>query len=246
MSSPGTAPDLERTRRRFARRQWARRWRAWKWVVASLLLVAVLAGGGWLVWFSSVLAVQGVAVEGTGYLTDDEVREAAEVPAGEPLARVDLVAVTARVAALAPVESVEVTRSWPHQLLIEVTERTPVAVVDVGGSIRGMDAEGVLFLEYPTPPRDLPVLRTFAGADAGARQEAAGVVTALPGDLARQVDHLEVETIDRITLVLRDGRVVVWGSAQDSAEKARVLVALLAHQARQYDVSVPSHPTTRG
>ena len=44
--------------------------------------------------------------------------------------------------------------------------------------------------------------------------------------------------------MLRDGRQVVWGSAEDSAAKAEVLVALLKEPAKRYDVSVPGQPTT--
>ena len=69
-------------------------------------------------------------------------------------------------------------------------------------------------------------------------------MSALPPALSRRVEHLEVETVDQITLVLRDGRQVVWGSAEDSEAKAEVLVALLKEPARRYDVSVPGQPTT--
>jgi cell division protein FtsQ len=61
---PDADPAVLRSRRRFARRQWARRWLAWKPVVAVLLLVALFVGGIWLVFFSSYLAVQGVQVTG--------------------------------------------------------------------------------------------------------------------------------------------------------------------------------------
>jgi cell division protein FtsQ len=68
----------------------------------------------------------------------------------------------------------------------------------------------------------------------------------LPSDLAARVDHVEVQTIDQITLVLRDGRQVLWGSAEQSELKARVLPELLAAQRAQvYDVSVPESPITR-
>jgi cell division protein FtsQ len=46
--------------------------------------------------------------------------------------------------------------------------------------------------------------------------------------------------------VLRDGRQVLWGSAEQSELKARVLPELLAAQRAQvYDVSVPESPITR-
>jgi cell division protein FtsQ len=54
-----------------------------------------------------------------------------------------------------------------------------------------------------------------------------------------------VATVDQISLVLKDGRKVVWGSADQSDTKADVLATLLAGvQAQVYDVSVPSKPTT--
>ncbi len=42
-----------------------------------------------------------------------------------------------------------------------------------------------------------------------------------------RVDYVSVATIDQIELVLRDGRTVTWGSAEDSEQKAAVLVRLL-------------------
>jgi cell division protein FtsQ len=77
-----------------------------------------------------------------------------------------------------------------------------------------------------------------------ALREAATVVSALPKELAAMVDHVEVLTVDQITLVLKDQRIVVWGSADDSALKAEVLLKLLRQPGKVYDVSVPGQPTT--
>ena len=77
-----------------------------------------------------------------------------------------------------------------------------------------------------------------------ALREAAQVVSALPGDLAARVDFVSVATIDQIELTLRDGRTVMWGSAEDSEQKAAVLARLLKQPAKHYDVSVPGNATT--
>src|SRR5689334_7628101 len=79
-----------RTRKRFARRQWARRWLAWRPLLALVLVVALLVGTLWLVFLSSVLAVDTVEVDGTRDLDPATVQAAAGAIAGEPLARVDL------------------------------------------------------------------------------------------------------------------------------------------------------------
>ena len=64
----------------------------WRWqpVVAVVLVLVLVVGGIWLVFFSSYLSVQGVQVAGIHQLSASEVRAAAAVPDGEPLARVDL------------------------------------------------------------------------------------------------------------------------------------------------------------
>ncbi|MFA6574290.1 MAG: FtsQ-type POTRA domain-containing protein [Nocardioides sp.] len=233
------------TRRRFARRQWARRWLAWKYVVALLLLLVLVGGGTYAVYFSDALATEGVEVTGERTLTDDQVRDIARVQLGDPLARVDLEAVRRRVESLPVVKSAEVSRQWPHEVLIEVEERTAVAVVEIAGSLRGLDAEGIVFGTYREAPAGLPRVRTKATTSGDALREAALVVAALPSELAARVDHIEVETVDQISLELKDGRVVRWGSSAQSEEKAVVLEALLPQEAQVYDVSVPGNPTTR-
>jgi cell division protein FtsQ len=214
--------------------------------VALVLVVALVAAGVWAVYFSSLLAVQGVEVTGATTAGTARIRAAAAVPAGEPLAGLDLDQIRARVEALAVVRSADVTRKWPDQVLIRVQEREVVAVVEIGDRLRGMDADGVVFRDYRQAPPGLPHVRTTAETRSDALQEAARVISALPADLAQQVDHVEVETVDQISLVLRDGRKVVWGSAEESDQKAEVIGALLdAEKAQEYDVSVPGQPTTR-
>lgn len=239
---------VARDRRRFARRQWARRWLAWRLVAAVVVVVLLVGGGVYAVFFSSWLEVEDVAIRGADTLeglTTDDVREAAEVPTGEPLARVDLDAIERKVGSLAAVRSVEVSRQWPHEVLIEVEGRVAVAVVQVGEELRGLDADGVMFGSLRRPPADLPMVESVAGATGDALQEAATVAGSLDKGLLADVDHLEVESVDRISLVLRDDRVVQWGSAEQSEEKARVLETLLSIRASTYDVSVPGSPTTR-
>lgn len=236
----------QRSRRRFARRQWARRWLTLRYVVVLAVLAALVLAGVWAVWFSSWLAVRGVEVRGAAQLSPSEVRSAAAVPAGEPLAGVDLDQVRSRVEALAGVRSADVTRQWPDTVRVRVDERVAVAVVEIGGRTRGMDAAGVVFRDYVSTPPALPRVRTSTSTRSDALVEAAEVISALPPDLAPRVDHVEVETVDQISLVLRDGRTVAWGSSDDSATKAKVLAVLLQKPARKYDVSAPGQPTTSG
>ncbi|WP_121252575.1 cell division protein FtsQ/DivIB [Nocardioides ferulae] len=236
--------ESERTRRRFARRQWTRRWLTWKPVVAGVALLGVVGAAVWAVFFSAWLSVAGVEVRGTDLLSREEVRAAAAVPTGDPVATVDLAGVEARVEALAPVRSAEVSRQWPDQVLVVVEERVAVAVVELGGRLRGMDADGVVFRDYADPPEGLPRVLTRSGTTSAALSEGASVIAALPAEIAELVEHVEIETVDAIALALTDGRTVRWGSAEESEQKAEVLAHLLSKPGPIYDVSVPGQPTT--
>ncbi|MCY4727478.1 FtsQ-type POTRA domain-containing protein [Nocardioides sp. STR2] len=240
------AAATRRTRRRFARRQWARRWLSLRYVLALLLVLALLGTSVYLVFFSATLQVKRVEVVGNSLLSDGRIREVADVPVGEQLALVDLDRADARVGSLAEVQSVDVTRTWPDAVRIAVVERTAVAVVELAGRLRGLDPDGVVFRDYKTVPKGMPRVRPGAGAGTDALREAATVVSALPDDLVTRVDHVEVATVDQITLVMRDQRQVLWGSAEESELKAQVVDKLLAAQkAPFYDVSVPGNPTYR-
>lgn len=253
----------ERSRRRFARRQWARRWVTWRYVAVVLVLALLVGGAVYAVYYSPAFEVREVEVAGAQAISDDEVSCVADVPMGGSLATVDLRSVERRVEALAAVRSAEVTRRWPHTVLVELEERRPVAVVrrrvdgtaadDAGcvrlqeGEFRALDVEGVAFGSYKRAPDDLPRIESTDGSsitDPDALAEAVAVAAALTDDIASRVDHLEIETIDQIVLVLGDGRQVRWGSADASAEKAEVLLVLLQRDAEVYDVSVPGQPTT--
>ncbi|MBZ5733350.1 FtsQ-type POTRA domain-containing protein [Nocardioides sp. TRM66260-LWL] len=235
-----------RARRAFARRQWARRALTLRRVLALVVAVVLLGGGAYAVWLSPWLTARSVDVEGAGQLSAADVAQAARVPVGEPLARVDLGRIRMRVQALAGVASADVTRSWPHTVRITITERQVVAVVRIGGLLRGLDDSGSVFRSFSSPPKDLPLIESTTGTSAAALAEAAKVVTSLAPDLRARVDHVSVRTVDRISLDLRDGRTVVWGSSAGSQQKAEVLALLLRQKAQRYDVSVPSRPSTRG
>jgi cell division protein FtsQ len=238
-------PATARSRRRFARRQWRRRWLAWRYVVVLVLLLALVGTGGYAVWFSSWLAVEKVDVSGAQTIAVDEVRARALIEDGTPLARVDVPRVEARVRSLAIVKEVRVSRQWPDTMLIEIVERVAIAVVEIGGRLRGMDADGVVFRDYNRAPPGLPRVQTDIGTSAEALGEAAQVISALPDSLTLVVAYVQVATVDEISLFLKDGRQVVWGSAADSETKAQVAIDLLQTvDAETYDVSVPTQPTT--
>jgi cell division protein FtsQ len=214
-------------------------------VLAVVLVVALLAGAVWLVFFSSYVTVQSAQVTGNSSISSARIARAADVPTGTPLARVNLDAIRKRVEAIPAVRRAEISRSWPHRVHVAVTERIPLAVVNRGNGLQALDEDGVTFGRYAKRPPGLPLVRTQPDTPAEAMAEGGKVIASLPSTIAGRVDTVEVDSIDQISLVLRNGRRVVWGSAEDSAQKAEVLAVLLRRPSQTIDVTVPGRPTTR-
>lgn len=237
--------EEEISQRRFTRRQWARRWIELRMLGIALLVVVLVAVGVWLVYFSSVFAIKGVDIEGNSFLADEQVQRAAAVPTGKPLARADIDGVRDRIEDLPAVKSADVSREWPDRLLVRVEERVAIAVVERGGTWRGIDEEGFAFRSYQALPGRLPLIKVDDDTVDEAVAEGALVVASLPHTVARKVEHVELHTVDQISLRLRDGRTIVWGSAENSQDKATVIAHLLKQKGQVYDVSVPGQPTLR-
>ena len=198
-------------------------------------------------WFSSWLAVETIDVSGAQTVEAADIRARSGIDVGEPLVRVDLAAAERRIGALAVVaRSSTSPGSGRNGVLISIEERVAIAVVEIGGRLRGMDADGVVFRDYKKAPPGLPRVRDLDRHDRRRRcEEAAKVISALPDgpdpDRRPRPGHH-----GRRDLAGAQGRPqVVWGSADESETKAEVLETLLATvQAQVYDVSVPSKPTT--
>jgi cell division protein FtsQ len=228
------------SRQRFARRQRTRRLVALRPALVVGGVIVLGLGAGWTLLYSHWLALQTVDVEGVHQLSSAQIERAASLPAGTPLARLDLDAATDRIEQIPGVGSAAVSRSWPHSVVITVTERTPVAVVEDDGAVRAVDATGAEF-KLKGGPRGLPKLAVDPGS--GTLDDAAEVVASLPADIAERVTEVRADSMDSITLALGSGDEVLWGSADDSSRKAQVLAVLLRRHATRYDVSVPDQPT---
>ncbi len=215
------------------------------WALAVLVpLVAVVA---WIGWFSPWFALDTVQVritstsEAAGPLTTEEVQALVGVPEGTPLLRISPSEVESRVATLPQVAAVTVTRAWPSTLVVDVERRSPVAAVPAAnGGYDIVDATGAVVRRSPTAVGGVPVVR----AEGAGLEAAIAVVRDMPDWLREKVEGIEASTRNDVTLLLRNGSIVTWGSGEDNAFKAEVLRVLLKVKALRYDVSAPGTPAT--
>lgn len=211
-------------------------------VTATVVLLGLL---GWLALGTAVLGVSAVEVTGTQRLDPAQVRSAAAIRPGTPLARLDPGAVAARLDRLPEVRRVVVSRQWPRTVTIAVTERQPVAVQARGPAYVLVDRTGVAFASVPRRPAGLPLVSAPVDAGPAAVRAALAVLGQLPASALGQVRQVRAASPEQVEVLLTHGRTVRWGSAERGARKAAVLAVLMSRRATVYDVSAPDAPVTR-
>ena len=214
--------------------------------VVLLVAVLLLGIGTYVAYFSPLLVVREVAVAGQRSVKADEVVAAAAVPMGTPLARQDVQGIAQRATRIPAVQAASVTRQWPSTLLVTVTERQAVFAVRQGGDFLMVDGSGVAFDRVASAPRGSVQVEADP-ADRALLVDVGTVAAALPTELVREVRLLSAAGRERISLRLRSGLTVNWGSAADSPLKAQIVTALLEQDKPRatIDVSSPNNPAVR-
>ena len=219
--------------------------RGLKLALVTILAVVVVVGLGLVLYFTPLMSVRDIEVTGLMGVTREEVLDVAQVQVGTPLLQVDTGSIAERVAAIRRVAGTRVQRQYPSALRIAVVERVAVVYKDFPDGPHLFDKDGVDFATAP-PPAMLPVFDVdHPGPTDPASRAALQVMTALAPEVAGQVSQVAAPSVASITLTLTDGRVVIWGNTDRTAEKAQKLAALLTQPGHTYDVSSPDLPTVR-
>jgi cell division protein FtsQ len=153
------------------------------WGGVIIFILVPLGAGGYLLGAYlltsprfQVAAPADVVVEGNHYVSKEEVLTALGVHGGNSdggsnIFRKSLAEREEQVESIPWVQTATVVRSYPHHLVVYVTERKPVAFVDVGSRILMVDQQGVV-LDPPEKGRfNFPVIKglDFRGSPADRR-----------------------------------------------------------------------------
>lgn len=218
-----------------------------RWVLALMLLVALAGLGYWLL-HSPLLAVERIVVDGD---VDREVVLAraadAGLEVGDPIAFVHRGAVAEAVAADPRVAEARVDVRYPGEVTILVVGQRPVAWVDTGEGWLWVTAGGDVVAAAPEPGPGPVVAGAGGGAGPGDTLSDAGVLAGL-----EFAASLPPELAPAVTIDARDGvlaaRVgdhqVALGAPFRMADKAAAVGALVAalDVPSSIDVTTPDRP----
>ncbi|MFV0463195.1 MAG: cell division protein FtsQ/DivIB [Nostocoides sp.] len=243
MTPTATATARQRFEHRLAgpRRTHHRR------ALAALLTVTLVLTAVWLVYFSPVLTVHRVEVSGLTGTSRAAVVQIARAQIGTPMATVDVGAIVTAVKARSEIAEVAVHRSWPSTLTIRAVVRSPVLVLkSPNGTMRVVDAEGVVFANVSKAPVGVPVvgIPSSGTVSPDAVRAVLGIIRVLPDAMRPRMGKLTVSSADRVTFSI-GATSIIWGTAGQEELKLRIVQALLPTKPGVIDVSAPDTPITR-
>ena len=220
-----------------------------RWGPFAVGLVALIAVVGW-VSHSTIFDLRELRVRGNHHLSHSEVASLAGLSDHTNLVWTSPRAIERRLEADPWVASATVSRTLPSSLVIEVRERTPVAIA--GANL--VAADGTVLGPAPKDAR-LPTLSGSLGAVSHGRLGGSlpqlAVVRVVPPQLLQRVDRVQLEAGGLLAVLLRGDVRVVFGGPDDAAAKWDALASVLTW-ARTHgvtpasiDVRAPSSPALR-
>lgn len=226
-------------------------------VVAAVLLVIF---GSIFVYRSDLFHVNNVQINGVSHLTSQEITEIAAVPADSTLLRLDAAGIKQRLEDNAWVQSATIHRSLPDTIVIDVTERTPGAVVRINDKQTWVISTDSSWLSAATEDdwnndmRIIDVSNSIAQPVSGSECTDGGIKNALAildgisDDLKSQIQSISAESSIKTSLNLKNGITVAFGDSSNIQLKEAAINELLSQYAGKIsyiNVRVPASPTYR-
>lgn len=210
-------------------------------IFTIVLLSAIISTLLYIGWYSNLLIVKNIEVRGTQEIPVELVTETSQVSLNTQLLRVPTASVVERLKIIPQVGNVEVRRGWPYTLVIDITERIPVALTDLAEGRFLVDQSGFPYLPAPSGA-NFPLI---SGPDDLSRNSSILVWQSFPDWLKPEIASTNADNPNSVWLAMTNGRKVLWGNTDNSTEKSAVLRVLRRMAASTYDVSTPEVPVVK-
>ncbi|HBQ28824.1 MAG TPA: cell division protein FtsQ [Desulfotomaculum sp.] len=224
----------------------------------SIFFIFLVILAAYIFWRSSLFEVKEILVQGNHSFTAAEIVALSRLNEGTNIFKVNLSQAGERIMALPLVKEVHLTRKFPSQIIIEIKERCPVALVPVKGGFAEVDPEGVYLRPGKISASGLPVItltketipdgRSISGTgfqpvvdskpaqaikpgqvfDFPGLKIALKVITALPHDLTTSLSEVYVDKQGQIFLYHLSGVECRLGRATNIARKGIILNQLFS------------------
>ena len=245
-AAPVAIDPRMRSRRIAVQRDHGRR-RLKRLTIALGAIAALL--GAMVATQTPLLDVDRVRVEGAGYTDSTDVRRAAGIDHGDSMVGVDTARAVARIEELPWIEQATVARRWPGTIDIEVTEREPLALVQVAeGQVALVDQDGRVLELGAAAPAGLPEVSGVGGRITEGEQLPRGARDAMVAlrALSERLPGVVASVSSDLDAALASGGEIRFGSIEELDGKIVAIETVLADVdlacLELLDVRVPGSP----
>jgi|HubBroStandDraft_6_1064221.scaffolds.fasta_scaffold08393_2 cell division protein FtsQ len=138
---------VEIRKRKFSKKSWPLYRRILAGGIAAVCLGFALYEGATYLLYSPGVSLQSadqIEIRGNRFVTPDAITEKFSADMGRSVVRVPLTERRESIESLPWVEQAHVQRVMPNRILVEISERTPVAFLRTGSDLSMVDAQGVI------------------------------------------------------------------------------------------------------
>lgn len=119
-----------------------------KRMFSGVLVVLVILIAGFLFLNSSFFTVTAIVAQGNKYMSSEEIYTVANIPEHSNIFRLNLSDVKERLARDLRIAQVSVSRQFPNTIIINMTERKPLAYVASSYGFVELDKQGIVLAAY--------------------------------------------------------------------------------------------------
>lgn len=248
---------------RVADRQARRATRVWrKRLILLLLFLGLLVGlwqGGMYLLGKTFFAINEVHIQGTAYLSQDEVKQCLDGVNLDTFFSVDTDTVKEKLAQQPYVKDVVLQKVYPNRLVIQIEERLPVAYFLQGRQLLALSEDGALLpVDSRLGASAMPILSAkpkWEGTPSMATDEATTSMTRILGILKTELPNLyaEIDYADanNMTFSLSDGAKVILDKDTEFEDLARlvslrILLAQDNQKASSFDLRYEDQVVVKG
>lgn len=209
-------------------------------VFQGLFFVTLVSLAVYVLLQSAVFEVRNIEIIGRNEVPQEELLKLSGVVLGSNIFKVDLSSGEEKIRMLPLISDVQITRKFPATVVIDVTERVPVALLPLEKGFTLIDIEGVYLRQGSISEDHYPVITGF---DFGKSRITPGqavtddiVITALqviqqlPSELIIQLSEIHIDDRNRVLLYTINGDQGRFGLPEDISQKADVFLQVLGQQ----------------
>ncbi|WP_034631289.1 cell division protein FtsQ/DivIB [Desulfotruncus alcoholivorax] len=201
----------------------------------SFFFIFIVLLAAYVLLQSPIFTISNIYVTGNNSLPAGDVIKVSGIVTGMNIFKADINTAVSKIKAIPMVKDVKATRKFPHTVVIEISERAPIALVLWDGRFVEVDAEGVYLRRGKAGTTGLPVIT-------GGRLQAFGpgkpvkgtefekalkVVGQLPVELRQNLSEVNVSGDERVTLYTIEGTECRLGFAEDAGKKGNYIWQVL-------------------